>query len=170
MSGRPSSFTVTSAGQRVSLDANGAAQASFTVTNTSTQALRGRLLAKPASRGEASPEWFSTVGESVREFAPNAAERVVVQLNVPRTAQPGTYSFRLDAVSEVEPDEDYTEGPTVAFDVETTPPPKKKFPWWILAVIGGVLLLIIIAVVVFLIVRSSRSVSSGTGAIPANQT
>ena len=173
MSGRPSSFTVTSAGQRVSLDANGAAQASFTVTNTSAQTLRGRLLAKPGGRGEPNSAWFSTVGESVREFAPNAAERVVVQLNVPRTAPPGTYSFRLDAVSEADPDEDFTEGPSVAFDVETTPAPKKKFPWvpwWIIAVAGGVLLLIIIAVVVFLLVRDdSKVVSSGRGGIPAGQ-
>jgi hypothetical protein len=151
MSGRPSTFTVTSAGQRVSLDANGAAQASFTVTNTSTQTLRGRLLARPGDT--AKPEWFSIAGETVRQFGPNAAEQVVVQLTVPRTAPPGTYSFRLDAVSEADPDEDFTEGPSVAFDVAATPPPpKRKIPWWIFAIAGAVVLLIII-VVVILIVR-----------------
>jgi hypothetical protein len=150
MSGRPSTFTVTSAGHRVSLDANGAAQASFPVTNTSTQTLRGRLLARPGDT--ARPEWFSVVGETVRQFGPNAAEQVVVQLNVPRTATPGTYSFRLDAISEADPDEDFTEGPSVAFDVAAAPPPpKRRIPWWIFAIAGGVVLLIIIVVVILIV-------------------
>jgi hypothetical protein len=152
MSGRPSTFTVTSAGQRVSLDANGAAQASFTVTNTSTQTLKGRLLARPGDT--AKPEWFSVVGETVRQFGPNAAEQVVVQLSVPRAAPPGTYSFRLDAVSEANPDEDFTEGPSVAFEVAVAaPPPKRKIPWWIFAIAGAVVLLVIIIIVVILIAR-----------------
>jgi hypothetical protein len=152
VSTRPSSFTVTSAGQRVRLDSNGAAQASFTVTNTSAQALKGRLLTRPAE--PADPEWFSIVGEMVRQFALSGSERVVVQLNVPPTAQPGSYSFRLDAVSEADPDEDFTHGPSVAFDVEPPPPPKKPFPWWIVAVAGGVVLLIVVVViVVVLLVR-----------------
>jgi hypothetical protein len=146
------SFTVTAAGQRVNLDSSGTAKASFTVTNTGAQALRGRLLTRPSD--PAKPEWLSIVGEPVRDFAPNAAEQVVVQLDVPPNSTPGSYSFRLDAVSEADPDEDFTEGPSVAFDIAAPPPPaKKKFPWWILAVVGAVLLLIIIAVVVWLLVR-----------------
>ena len=115
MSGRPSSFTITAAGQKWPSIHRGLLEASFTVTNTSAQALKGRLLTRPAD--PASPEWFSIVGESVRDFAPNAAEQVVVQLDVPPGSPPGSYSFRLDAVSEVDPDEDFTEGPSVAFDV-----------------------------------------------------
>jgi hypothetical protein len=166
------SFTVTAAGQRVNLGISGTAQASFTVTNTSTQTLKGRMMTRPSD--SASPDWFSVVGETVRDFAPNAEERVVVQLSVPSTAPPGGYSFRLDAVSAVDPDEDFTEGPSVAFDVEAPPPPKKKFPWvpwWVVGVAGGVLLLIIIFVAVILFVRDNqtRAISSGTAAIPANQ-
>jgi hypothetical protein len=150
------SFTVTAAGQRVNLDASGAAQAPFTVTNTSVQTLRGRLLTRPKEPAKA--EWLSIVGESTRDFGPNAAEQVVVQLNVPPTTPPGTYSFRLDAVSEVAPDEDFTEGPSVAFEVAAAvPPPKKKFPWWIFIVIGAVVLLIIIGVVVWLLTKDNGS-------------
>ena len=128
---------ITAAGQKVNLDSAGAARASFTVTNTSAQALRGRLLTRP--RDTAKPEWFSISGESVRDFAPNGAQQVVVQLTVPPGTPIGSHSFRLDAVSEVDPDEDFTEGPSVAFEVAAPPPPKKKkFPWWILAIIGGV--------------------------------
>ena len=78
------SFTVTAAGQRVNLGISGAAQASFTVTNTSTQTLKGRMMARPAD--SAMPEWFSVIGESVRDFGPDASEQVVVQLSVPQTA------------------------------------------------------------------------------------
>jgi beta-lactam-binding protein with PASTA domain len=148
------SFTVTAASEKVTLDDSGTGRASFTVTNTSSQALQGQLFARPLA--EAKSEWFTVAGESVRDFAPNGAQQVVVQLKVPRGTAPGSYSFRLDAVSEENPDEDFTEGPSVAFDVKAPPPPKKKkFPWWILAIVGAVVLLIIIGVVVWLLVRDT---------------
>jgi PASTA domain-containing protein len=160
------SFTVTAAGQKVNLDATGSAQAPFTVTNTSVQTLRGRLLTKP--NAPAKPEWLSVVGESIRDFGPNAAEQVVVQLDVPPATAPGSYAFRLDAVSEVDPDEDFTEGPSVAFDVAPPPPkPKKKFPWWILIVVGAVVLLIIIGVVVWLLTKKDSKPTTPTRAIPS---
>jgi beta-lactam-binding protein with PASTA domain len=150
---RPPSFTVTAAGQRVNLDKLGAAQASFTVTNTSAGGRKGRLLTRP--RDPAKPEWLSVVGEPVRSFGPNAAEQVVVQLNVSPGSPPGSYSFRLDAVSEDDPDEDFTEGPSVAFEVVPPPEPgKKKFPWWIL-IVAAVVLLIVTGVVVWLLVRDT---------------
>jgi hypothetical protein len=144
------SFTVTTASGSVTLDASGTARASFTVTNTSPQALRGRLLARP--RDPAKPDWFSIEGESIRDFPPNTAEQVVVHVEVPPGSPPGTYSFRLDAVSEDEPDENFTEGPYVGFDVATPPPPPppKKFPWWILALVGAALLIIIVLVIVLI--------------------
>ena len=149
------SFTVTAVSEKVALDDSGAAHASFTITNTSAQALRGRLLTRP--RDPAKAEWFTVVGESVRDFAPNGAQQVVVELMVPPGTATGSYSFRLDAVSEVDPDEDFTEGPSVAFDVAPPPPPpeKKKFPWWILAIVGAVVLLAIIGVVIWLLARDT---------------
>ena len=138
------SFTVTAAGQKVNLDASGAAQAPFTVTNTSAQTLRGRLLTRPGA--PAKPEWFSIVGESVRDFAPSVPAQIVVQLAVPPGTTPGSYSFRLDAVSQVLPDEDFTDGPSVAFEVK--PPPQPKKPWlpWALIAVGVLIVLIIIGV------------------------
>jgi hypothetical protein len=120
-------FIVTAAGEKVALDASGQARVPFTVTNASAQPHRGRLLTRPSD--PARPEWFSIVGESVRDFAPHAAEQVVVQLFVPPATPWGSYSFRLDAVSEDNPDEDYTEGPSVAFDV-APPPQAKRAPFW----------------------------------------
>jgi hypothetical protein len=155
MNGRPvskglASFTVTAAGGTLQLDDSGEASASFTVTNTRAQTVTGRLLARPSE--PAKPEWFSIVGESIRDFTPNAAEEVVVKLDVPPESPPASYSFRLDAVAEDNPDEDYTEGPSVAFDVEAPPPsPKKKFPWWILIVGGAIVLVLVVGVVVVLL-------------------
>jgi PASTA domain-containing protein len=158
------SFTVTAAGQKVDLDPSGSAKAPFTVTNTSAQPLKGRLLTKP--KEPAKPEWLSIAGEAIRDFAPSAAEQVVAQVNVPPGTPPGSYSFRLDAVSEIDPDEDFTEGPSVAFDVAApAAPPKKKFPWWILIVVGVVVLLIIIGVVVWLVTKDGNTPPQ-TSAVP----
>jgi beta-lactam-binding protein with PASTA domain len=149
---RAPSFTVTAAGDKVTLDDSSEAKASFTVTNTTSQALRGHLVAR--AREPAKPEWLSVVGESVRDFGPNAAERVVVQLKVPPGSPAGSYSFRLDAISEADPDEDFTEGPSVAFQVPE-PPKKTPFPWWIVIVAAAVVLLIVSAIVVWLLVRDN---------------
>jgi hypothetical protein len=129
VSGRPPTFIVTAAGKKVMLDDSGRARAPFTVTNASEQPLKGRLLTRPIE--PAKPEWFSIIGESIRDFAPHASEQVIVQLDLPPGSPPGAYSFRLDAVSEVDPDVGFTEGPSIAFDVLAAPPPPKKrlFPW-----------------------------------------
>ena len=160
MAKRAPSFTVTAAGDKVTLDDSGEAKASFTVTNTTSQAVRGHLVARP--REPAKPEWFSVVGESVRDFGPNGAERVVVGLKVPPGSTPGSYSFRLDAISEADPDEDFTEGPSVAFQIPEPPKKKKRFPWWIVIVAAAVVLAIVIGIVVWLLVRDS-----GKATVPA---
>jgi hypothetical protein len=139
------SFTVTAGKKKVKLDRAGAARSAFTVTNTSAQTLRGRLLTRPAA--PAQPEWFSLVGESVRDFAPNVPAQVVVQLNVPPGTTPSSYSFRLDAVSQVLPDEDFTVGPSVDFEVKPPPQPRKPIVPWIIVIVGVLVLLVIIGVV-----------------------
>ena len=124
------------------LDRSGAARSQFTVANTSAQTLKGRLLTRPSA--PANLEWFSIVGDSVRDFAPNVPAQIVVQLNVPPGSPPGSYSFRLDAVSQVLPDEDFTEGPSVAFEIKPPPEPRKPILPWILVIVGAIILLVII--------------------------
>lgn len=161
MSGRPPTFTVTTPSEKVTLDESGRARAPFTVTNVSAEPLKGRLLTKP--RRPAKPDWFSIVDESVRVFPPNATQQAIVQLDVPGGSKPGSYRFRLDAVSEAAPDEVFTEGPWVAFEV--TPKPKQPFPWWILALAAAaVVLLILIGVIIWLLARDDGEKS---GAVPA---
>ena len=124
------------------LDRSGAARSPFTVTNTSAQTLKGRLLTRPSA--PANLEWFSIVGDSVRDFASNVPAQVVVQLNVPPGSPPGSYSFRLDAVSQVLPDEDFTEGPSVSFEIKPPPEPRRPIIPWILIIVGVIILLVII--------------------------
>jgi hypothetical protein len=132
------SFTVTSAGQSVPLDQAGGGQAAFTVTNTTTTPMRGRLLATPIA--PAAPEWFTVAAPTTRDFAPGAAESVTAQVVVPAGTAPGTYTFRIDAVAEANPDEDFTEGPPVSFEVKAAEVKKKPFPWWILIIVALVLI------------------------------
>jgi hypothetical protein len=142
--GHTPSFTVTTGKAKVKLDRSGTARSTFTVTNTSAQALRGRLLARPGA--QTSPDWLMVVGESVRDFAPNAPAQIVVQLTVPQGTPPGSYSFRLDAVSQVLPDEDFTEGPTVTFEIKPPPKPRKPLIPWIVVILGVLILLVVIGV------------------------
>ena len=58
---------------------------------------------------------------------------------LPTGTKPGTYSVRCDAVAEENPDEDFTEGPSVSFEVAAEEK-KKGFPWWIVAVAAVVIL------------------------------
>jgi hypothetical protein len=155
------SFTVTAAGQKVKLDGTGSAEAQYTVTNTSADELNGRLLATP--QDPAKPDWFSIVGEATRDFAPGAAEQARVQIKVPVGTPPATYSVRLDAVSEANPDEDFTEGPSVSFDVALPKPPEpwwKKW-WWVFLIIG-IVVLIGIAVAVWLVTKSDKPAPTPT--------
>jgi hypothetical protein len=69
------------------------------------------------------------IGETVRDFAPSAAVQVIVQLRVPSGSPAGSYMFRLDVISETAPDEEITQGPSIAFDVPATKR-KRRFRWW----------------------------------------
>jgi hypothetical protein len=146
------SFTVTAAGQSVQLDQTGGGQAAFTVTNTTAAALTGRLLITPQAPAVAT--WFTVAQPATRTFAPGTAESVTAQIVVPAGTTPGTYSFRLDAVAENNPDEDFTEGPPVSFEVKAAEaPPKKPFPWWILIIVA---LVLIAGVAVFALTRGGK--------------
>jgi hypothetical protein len=67
----------------------------------------------------------------------------------------------------VNPDEDFTEGPSVSFDVTLPKPPVpwwKRF-WWVF-VIAGVVLLAIIGVVVWLLLRGNDNTTPTTTTNP----
>lgn len=131
-------FAITSSTSAVALNHRGQGKVTFTVTNTGSEAVRvrGRL----APEGAAQAEWLRPPADNERRLEANGTEQFTVDLVVPPQAAAGQYSFRFDAVSVDNPDDDYVEGPSVAFDVVPPEEPQGSFPWWILLLMGGLLL------------------------------
>ena len=136
-------FAITTAAtETVKADSGGHAQAMFTVTNTTGRPVRG--IARPQAIGDTKQEWLSITGDTERDISGGATETVTVKFDAVG-APAGKYPFRLDVSSAKNPDEDFTEGPTVNVEVAAAappPPPKPGFPKWIIfAIIGAVLLI-----------------------------
>ena len=155
-------FAITVATNTVSLDNNRQGGTSFTVSNTTTQPLRGRghVVAQSAT----AEGWLKLVGDAERDIASQGSQQYVVQIAVPPNAPAGEYSFRLDIVDVADPDDNFSEGPTVQFSVPTAAPKPKPFPWWIVAVVIAALLLIGGAVygIVHAVQTTSPTVSATT--------
>jgi len=134
-------FAITAASERVSTRGDGSGEITFTVTNSSARPLRGQLRVRPL--GSTKGEWLNIAGETERIFSPNATQQVVVKVVTPPGAPAGKYQFRLDAISVVNPDDDFTEGPTIDLEVKPTEAPKKAFPWWIIAAAAGAVILVV---------------------------
>jgi hypothetical protein len=134
-------FAITAASERVSVGGDGRGEITFTVTNSSARPLRGQLRVRPL--GSTKSEWLNIAGENERVFSPNATQQVVVKVAAPPGAPAGKYQFRLDAISVINPDDDFTEGPTIDLEVKATEAPKKAFPWWIIAAAAGAVILVV---------------------------
>src|SRR5215470_18596760 len=134
-------FAITTASDRVPTGGDGRGEITFTVTNSSARALRGQLRVRPI--GSTKVEWLNIAGETERNFSPNATQQVLVKVTVPPGTPAGKYQFRLDTVSLVNPDDDFTEGPTIELEVKASEAPKKAFPWWIVAAAAGAVILIV---------------------------
>jgi len=134
------SFTVTAASKEVKLDPKGSATVTFTVTNTTKKPVRGTPKIKTI--GSTTDKWLNLPGGGTRNFSPDESQQFLVEISVATERKPGEYAFGLNISNEALPDEDFTEGPAVAFkvDLATEAPPKKPFPWWILIVVGVVLI------------------------------
>ena len=135
------SFVVTSASQSASLNPQGQSEVSITVTNNSGKPARGA--ARPMPLGAANGAWLMVTGEKERNFAPNESHQITIRIQAPPDAPPGRYSFRVNLVSVQNPEEDFTEGPEVTFEIKRSDapkPPAGKFPIWIIFVVLGVLI------------------------------
>lgn len=147
-------FAITTITDDLKADKDGKVNAVFTVTNTSSKPVRG--MAKAKALGNTQQSWLDVEGETERDFAGNGTQQFTVNFHKTAAGAPGTpaekFPFRLDMASALNPDEQFTEGPTVNVEVTSAPQPvtAKPFPWWLIAVIGGALLiLILILVLVF---------------------
>jgi hypothetical protein len=104
-------------------------------------------MAKPQAPAESS--WFTFAEGATRTYQPGAVMSVATTITVPAGTPAGTYTFRLDAKAEDNPDEDYTEGPSAQFIVAAAPKPVPwwKRYWWIIAIVAVVLIGIVLAIV-----------------------
>ena len=154
------SFAITTtATETLKADAKGKAQAVFTVTNVRARPVRGLTRAK--ALGGTKQEWLSTTSDSERDFGAGATSQFTVNFDA-AGVPPGKYPFRLDVASALNPDEDFTEGPTVTVEVAAAPAPpeKKKFPIWIIIVILA-LVFLVGAVILFLVLRGDNKPDEG---------
>jgi hypothetical protein len=131
-------FTITTAADAVRLDSQGRGSTTFTVSNRSGQLRRGRARLVPSDPGQAS--WLSVDGEAERNFTADGTQQYTVRVAPPPGAPVGRYTFGLDVVSVENPDEEWSQGPKVAFEVGPSQPARKPFPWWIVVVAAAVLL------------------------------
>ena len=134
-------FAITAARDTVTLDNQGRAEVSFTASNTGPKSIAGRARLVPI--GSTKETWLSLEGEHERKFAKGEAQQFTVKVAAPPGTPAGKYSFRLNIISVENPDDEFTEGPSVSFEVKElalAAPPKRKFPWWIVAVAGVLVL------------------------------
>jgi hypothetical protein len=135
-------FSITATSTSVRLDSGRHGEVPFTVSNLTAGTLRGR--GKIVTTDPKIASWFKIAGEAERDFAPNGTQQYTVQLNAAPGANPGKYSFRLDVVSVQLPDEEYTQGPNVGFEIASPViPPKPSFPLWIIPVLVVIILAVI---------------------------
>src|SRR3982074_2648536 len=90
-------FAITAASPRVSTDASGKGQVSFTVTNTTARTMRCQAVLR--ALGGTKNEWLAVSGETERNFASTETSQFVVNITIPPEVQTGVFQFRLDACS-----------------------------------------------------------------------
>lgn len=143
------SFAITTATSSLRLDGAGQGESTFTITNAVGRPVRARVLLEP--EGSARKEWLSLVGDAERDFAPDGTHQYLVRVAVPPGTPEGSHAFHLSAVSTENPDEEFSIGPSVGFQISRPAPiqSKKRFPWAWVALAAGLLLITLVAVLVF---------------------
>jgi PKD repeat protein len=160
-------FTVTTATETAHLDAKGQGAVAFTVSNARGQPVRGRGVVVPLSPVEAA--WYRLDGDEERDFEVGGTQQLTVRVAVPPGTSPGKRGFRLDMVSVANPDEDFTEGPVVAFEVRPPAAPR-RFPLWIPITAAAALLVAVAGVVIWLSTGPKAPTADGPKAPTADFT
>ena len=133
-----SPFAITTASNTVLLNDKRQGQVTFTVNNISGRPLRGRARLVP--QNPAIADWLKIAGDAERDLVIAGTQQYTAQVSVPPKGAAGNYTFRLDMVAVDNPDEDFTQGPTVTFQAPATG--GTGFPWWILLVALALLVLV----------------------------
>jgi chemotaxis protein histidine kinase CheA len=133
-------FSITTATNKFTLDAAQRGEVAVTVSNATERKLQGR--AQLEAGGGAKVDWFKLDGEATRTLNVAESTQYTIKVAAPPGTPAGDYSVRLNMIGVANPDEEFSEGPTVAFALKqaiAAAPVKKGFPWWIVIVVVGVL-------------------------------
>ena len=108
-------FDVTTTTDVLTLGADGRGKIVFTVTNTTQKPQRASFKVRALDSGEAG--WLKLGGDAERDFTAGFTHQVELALNVPPGTPASKFRVRLDALSVANPNDDFTEGPTVGVTV-----------------------------------------------------
>jgi hypothetical protein len=138
----PSAFNVTTTTNDLRLDDSRQGLVALTVSNTSGKPQQGRLILEALDLTKA--DWLKVEGPAERNFPIGDTQQYVIQVVVPKDAASGHYTYRPNVVAVALPDEDSTEGPTLAFEVPEPPPQPKPtpFPWPIVGAAAAAVVLV----------------------------
>jgi hypothetical protein len=113
------------------------ASAAYSVTNTSSEGVVGRLGVRVA--GSSQDQWFAIDGERERTFDAGETQTATVRVRFPPDAAAGDYPFRLRVVAVNDPDNDHADGPMTTARLAAGPPiapPSRLWLWILLAVLA----------------------------------
>jgi hypothetical protein len=158
---RPADFIITTPKVELSLGGDRADEFSLSVSNVTGRPIRASVRIVPTTEA-VDPSWFTVSGEAERAFALGATESFVVNVKVPPAVAAGTYAVRCDAVSEDQPQEVFTPGPTITLTVGP-PPVKRKLPVIPIIIAAVVVLALIVGVIVFATRGGDKEVIDVTG-------
>lgn len=132
-------FDITVASKQLRLDTTGYGETTFTVTNTSSEALR--VATRLVTDNPKYQNWLKIESDSERNFPAKGTHQYRVKIDVPPDEFQGHFNFRLDAYSVEEPEDKFTEGQTVFVEMPPVvkPKPKKGFPWLVAIIVVLVL-------------------------------
>lgn len=133
--------TITAATPKVQVKAGQTAQHTFTITNTTDATLTYSI--KAVAEGAAEAAWLVCEGPAERQLSAGESEQVTVRVEPPEDARAEEYTFHLLAFSSERPGEDFTESPTVAFEVSPIQNGNGGLPWKWIAIAAGVVVLLV---------------------------
>ncbi len=168
----PSPFDITVATNTVVLDNKREGAAAFTVKNNTRRRIHAllRVTVQPPD----GLKWLTIVpaedGAAVRDFPIDGTQNVQVKIAAPPDAAPGTYTLRLIAADEVNPDDSFSESPDVLFTVREIPKPAPRpIPGWLIAAVIAAVALIVV-IIAGGVILSNRQQATPTPTIPPSAT
>ena len=127
------------------------ATAVYSVTNTSSDSLDGRL--SVVVSGPSKAQWFTIDGDRERTFGAGETQTATIKASFPPDVAGGEYPFRLRVIAVNDPDNDHAEGPMTTARLAAIGEVVIRKSWLWLWILLGVLAAIVIGVVLYFILR-----------------